>query len=268
MKVPAANLQDMLSYGTLFHFQSLEMRFKSKLPSFQKISVLKRFQERYPNADLSRFTHTDWDDAVYFKSREGGLIQVFDRKMSNNYYYTEEIKKALDHPAVTSSSFAGKDARINLSNFPQELTLNPKPKLPVPAFGHADKPRTFDFSNLEIFVTPKDSFRLKFRDVFTDTKLTHHSGKESRRWLNSPDTNYWPQQLNFAVWCATTGCGISSKMLSEGDIPKTGGELRLPKQVRSFLWSRGICVWYYALMLELPLQSLVSSICSELSHVD
>ena len=23
------------------------------------------------------------------------------------------------------------------------------------------------------------------------------------------DMNYWPQQLNFAVWCATSGCGIS-----------------------------------------------------------
>ena len=95
----------------------------------------------------------------------------------------------------------------NLSNFPQELLLNPKPKLPVPALGHTEKPRTFDFSNLEIFVTPKDSFKLKFRDVFQDTKLSHHSGKESHRWLNSPDMNYWPQQLNFAVWCATLDVG-------------------------------------------------------------
>ena len=114
----------------------------------------------------------------------------------------------------------------NLSNFPEELLLNPKPKLPVPALGHADKPRTFSFSNLEILVTPKDSFKMKFRDVFVDTKLTHHSRKESHRWLNSPDMRYWPQQLNFAVWCATTGCGISSKMFDDG----------LPKQVKSFLW--------------------------------
>ena len=81
---------------------------------------------------------------------------------------------------------------------------------------------------------------MKFRDVFTDTKLTHHSGKESHRWLGSPDMNYWPQQLNFAVWCATIGCGVSSRLLFEDEkfshIPKTDGELRLPKQVRSFLW--------------------------------
>ena len=70
---------------------------------------------------------------------------------------------------------------------------------------------------------------MKFRDVFTDTKLTHHSAKESHRWLNSHDMNYWPQQLNFAIWCATTGCGVSCKLLFEG------AELKLPKQVRSFL---------------------------------
>ena len=100
--------------------------------------------------------------------------------------------------------------------------------MPVPALDHADKLLTFDFSNLEIFVTPKDSFKLKFRDVFVYTKFTHHTGKESHRWLNSPNMNYWPQQLNFTVWCATTGCGISSKMLFDD------GELS--KQVRLFLW--------------------------------
>ena len=95
--------------------------------------------------------------------------------------------------------------------------------------GHADKPQTFEFSNLEIFVTPKDYFKMKFRNIFVDTKLTHYSCKESHRWLNSPGMNYWPQQLNFAVWCATTGCGISSKMLFDDG---------LPKQVKSFLWVR------------------------------
>ena len=129
---------------------------------------------------------------------------------------------------------------INLSDFPQELTLNLKPKLSVPALGHADKPQTFDFSSLEIFVTPTDSFKIKFREVFKETKLTLYSAKESHRWLNSHDMNYWPRQLNLVVWCATTGCGVSSRLLFEDEtfshIPKTDGELKIPKQVRSFLW--------------------------------
>ena len=29
--------------------------------------------------------------------------------------------------------------------------------------------------------------------------------------MNEPNYKYWPQQLNFAVWCATCGCGISLK---------------------------------------------------------
>ena len=70
-------------------------------------------------------------------------------------------------------------------------------------------------------------------DVFKDTKLTHYSAKESHRWLNSHEMNYWPQQLNFAVWCATAGCDVSSKLLFKDE---TDGELKIPKQVRSFLW--------------------------------
>ena len=154
----------LLSTCTLnSHFLTREMRFKSKLLIHQNTmsrrqSFWKKFQERYPKADLSRFTQKDWfgdNDTVYFKSKDGKeMIQVFDKSMSNKYYFPNEIKKALGHPAVSATHHSA----INLSNFPQELTLNSKPKLPVPALGHADKPQSFNFSNLEIFVTPTDSF--------------------------------------------------------------------------------------------------------------
>ena len=39
--------------------------------------------------------------------------------------------------------------------------------------------------------------------------------------------NFWPQQLNFAMWCATTGCGVSREML----FPSS---LNLSEQIRSF----------------------------------
>ena len=135
----------------MFH----EMRLNSINSYFSKMSVWKKFQERYPHADLSKFFLTDWDDAVYFKSKNDGLIQVFDRRGSNNYHYTPEIKKAMGHPAVIHHTFIHHSVTTSLSNFPQELLLNPKSKLPFPALGHADKPQTFSFSNLEIFVTPK-----------------------------------------------------------------------------------------------------------------
>ena len=91
---------------------------------------------------------------MYFKSKNDGLIHVFDRRGSNNYY-TPEIKKAMGHPALIHHAVIHHSVITNLSNFPEELLLNPKPKLPVPALGHANKPQTFDFSNLEIFVTLK-----------------------------------------------------------------------------------------------------------------
>ena len=39
---------------------------------------------------------------------------------------------------------------------------------------------------------------------------------------------YWPQQLNFAVWCATTGCGISRKIFDDNSA------IPLPPNVRAF----------------------------------
>ena len=39
---------------------------------------------------------------------------------------------------------------------------------------------------------------------------------------------YWPQQLNFAVWCATTGCGISREIFDDNSA------IPLPPNVRAF----------------------------------
>ena len=46
--------------------------------------------------------------------------------------------------------------------------------------------------------------------------------------MKGPDLSFWPQQLNFALSCATTGCGISR------DILFPTGYLNLSPQVRSF----------------------------------
>ena len=43
--------------------------------------------------------------------------------------------------------------------------------------------------------------------------------------MAGPNMSYWPQQLNFAVWCATTSFGISRQILFE---------LKFSLQLRSF----------------------------------
>ena len=93
----------------------------------------------------------------------------------------------------------------------------------------------------EIYVTPSDKFKIKFRDIFSDTVICHRSSHESRRWLAGRNFEYWPQQLNFAFFCSTTGCGVSQRILFEdkmrdGKNNLTDSELNLPPQVRSFFW--------------------------------
>ena len=81
-------------------------------------------------------------------------------------------------------------------------------------------------AEMKIYVTPEEPFKTKFREIFKKTKLKHTSGAESKHWLAGPDMKYWPQQLNFAVFCATQGCGVSREVFDSG--------VDLPPQVRAF----------------------------------
>jgi len=75
-------------------------------------------------------------------------------------------------------------------------------------------------------VTPYTFFVTKFREIFQQTKLRRNTAAKSKRWLGEPDMKYWPQKLNFAVFCATQGCGISREIFDRG--------LALPPQIRAF----------------------------------
>ena len=180
-----------------------------------------RFLDRYPNADLSKFKHGidtyDKEPYVRFVGRDGSEYEVFDKsKFMYSLYFPDEMKKALGLPV----------------DFPLELTLNPKPSLPIPAidFGENQPLRSLklkeQLSKLQIYATPTDSFSIPVRDIFTNTVIKHTSSKETHEWLAGPNMKYWPQQLNFAVWCATTGCGVSLRLLFNDNL--TDSELKLP----------------------------------------
>ena len=197
----------------------------------------KRFLERYPHAVLSKFLRVfekydreNKEEHVKFVGRDGSEYEVVDKsKFMYSLYFPDEMKKALGLPV----------------DFPLELTLNPHPSLPIPAvdFGESRPLKSLDLreklSKLQIFATPTDSFSVPVRDIFTNTVIKHTSSKESHEWLNRPNMRYWPQQLNFAVWCATTGCGVSLRLLLEekiGGIDVTDHELKLPPEIRAILW--------------------------------
>ena len=206
------------------------------------MSLQKRFKARYPKANFSDFKTEDFfgKPNIFFHSEAGDEeTAVFDddgKDFRSSIYFSKEMKRQLGLAP----------------GFPLELTHNPNPKLEIPAVpfhseaGEAGGTREAGalkdaLVQQEIYVTPSDKFKIKFRDIFTDTVITHRSSHESRRWLAGPNFEYYPQQLNFAFFCATTGCGVSQRILFEdkmrdGKNDLTDSELNLPPQVRSFFW--------------------------------
>ena len=209
------------------------------------MSLQKRFKARYPKAKFADFKTEDFfgKPNIFFHNKGGDSeagdeeTAVFDddgKDFRSSIYFSKEMKRQLGLAP----------------GFPLELTHNPNPKLEIPAvpFNSETREASETLNTLkdalvqqEIYVTPSEKFKIKFRDIFTDTVITHRSSHESRRWLAGPNFEYWPQTLNFAFYCATTGCGVSRRILFEdkmrdGKNDLTDSELKLPPQVRSFFW--------------------------------
>ena len=71
-------------------------------------------------------------------------------------------------------------------------------------------------AGLTIFVTPSLSFVSRTRKVFTDARLTFTQRDPAIAWPAGPNMRFWPQQLNFAVFCATAGCGVGKAHVDPG----------------------------------------------------
>ena len=118
------------------------------------------------------------------------------------------------------------------SGFPSQLSpLVQNTPQPVPAVDFTDNitESIADLFNKEmnIYVTPTDYFTTKFRKIFTRAKIKVTTAQYARKWLAKPDMSFWQQQLNFALWCATTGCGSSREMLFPSGV-------NLSEQIRTF----------------------------------
>ena len=204
------------------------------------MSLQKRFKSRYPKANFADFKTKD-----FF-----GKPKIFFREGDSEAGYEETAVFDDDGKDFRSSIYFSKEMKRQLGlapGFPLELTHNPNPKLEIPAVPfNSEVSETLHtlkdaLVQQEIYVTPSDKFKIKFRDIFSDTVITHRSSHESRRWLAGPNFEYYPQQLNFAFYCATTGCGVSRRILFEdkmrdGKNDLTDSELILPPQVRRFFW--------------------------------
>ena len=78
-----------------------------------------------------------------------------------------------------------------------------------------EKADILSLANHEIMVDDKGShFKAMFPDIFADYQNPPLTGdlamanKEWQIWQNTP-FSWWQCQFNFALWCASAGCGVS-----------------------------------------------------------
>jgi len=184
-----------------------------------KKKAWKNFLNHFPKADKSQFVSQKNIDEknnataeVFFKESEGSFQSVFG---SDRKYWSAKMKEAL--------------GLGDSGGFPFQLSpLGSKVSLPIPGVpfdGKAPSLKKIFNAEIKIYVTPDQYFTTKFREVFQKTKLRHTSGTEAKHWLGGPDMKYWPQQLNFAVFGATQGCGVSREIFDNG--------MNLPPQIRA-----------------------------------
>jgi len=193
-------------------------------PKFLKKDAMKKkawtnFLNRFPKADKSRFISQAMIDReknvtaeVFFEESKDSFQSIFS---SDRKYWSAEMKEL---------------GLGDSGGFPYQLSpLGSKVSLAIPAVPFDSKApslkKIFDDA-IQIYVTPDQYFTTKFQEIFQDTKLKHTSGTESKHWLGGPDMKYWPQQLNFAVFCVTQGCGVSREIFDSG--------MNLPLQIRAF----------------------------------
>jgi len=88
-----------------------------------------------------------------------------------------------------------------------EFKYNPDAKY-KPEPKHSEKKEVV-LGKLNVFVTENKSFQVPVPNPF-DNYLNPDIKRDAvaNAWFNSPKA-FYQNQLNFAIWCATTGCGVS-----------------------------------------------------------
>ena len=192
---------------------------KAKLALVEK-NAWEQFTKQFPNADKDQFfVQTSVDEKyrisaeVFFKESADTSSSVFG---SDRKYWSQKMKTAL--------------GVIGVEGFPFQLSqLKTKRALPIPAVEFTEPApsiaKIFNKGN-RIYAMPDEFFATKFRDIFQQTRLKHTISAEAKTWLRGPNMKYWSQQLSFAVFCATQGCGISREIFDS--------DFFLTPQIRAF----------------------------------
>ena len=173
-----------------------------------KALALSDFKKRFPYANMSRF-----QVQVEFDANRKALGRVLFPDGDGSWENPLIEDQKYWSPPLTAALGVQQDGGFPTQLSPIQLS---KP-LPVPAtdFAATTGQSVADLFNKEmkIYVSPTDYFTTKFRKIFKAPKIKVTSSKYARPWIKGPNMGFWQQQLNFAVWCATTGCGVSREML-------------------------------------------------------
>ena len=189
----------------LFDVWSRLPESKALLASSKK-KAWDQFTIMFPNADKTQFSvQTSVDEKyritseVFFNESATNSVSVFG---TDKKYWSQKMKTAL--------------GLVGVKGFPYQLSpLKTKISLPIPAVDFTEPaPSITKIFNEEnrIYATPDEFFVVKFRDIFENSRLTHTASAEAKTWLRGPNMRYWPQQLNFAMYCATQSCGVSREI--------------------------------------------------------
>ena len=186
------------------------------------------FQRRYPNYSSQRF-HSDGDGNVRFIfdgndydpfDIDGNLIKTeynfphyYGKIYPTQYIYTYlGIKAPTNEKDHNETTFPTQPK----SGFPKALTISNKTyPIPAVAVDVNSNPHSIKIllNPLKIFVTPSESFTIQTKDIFMLTPQSVNYSSQYPAWAEEPQIKYWSQQLNFATWCATSGCGISYDLI-------------------------------------------------------
>ena len=193
-----------------------EMKWLSSSEAKQRGAAAKahgllEFKKRFPRANISKFqVRVEFDPNRKATGRvlsPDGDGSWEDPLIEDRKYWSRTLMDALQMHQD--------------GGFPIQLTpfTRTKPQMPIPAVDFSEEidksMHIGDVLNkeLKIYVTPTEFFTTKFREIFKKTQIKFKTAKYGRKWKKGPDLSFWPQQLNFALWCATTGCGISRDIL-------------------------------------------------------
>ena len=94
-----------------------------------------------------------------------------------------------------------------------------------------------------IISSDKKSFNADFPNIFENYLLPKISSNEIVNRWNADWLSFWQNQLNFAIWCATTGCGIDvNNHLKAGGLTGSLFLFHVYYQTRRILFELGIAL--------------------------